>query len=98
MGDIDLDRFSYPVGVLANMRRIWGNLRLGRPAVARQYLGQELGSLRRLIGKRDWHNLRQHLNGFLYEPEPWPEGARTCGHGWTRRGARRSFYRRLGRR
>lgn len=30
---------------------------------------------------------RSYWNGYLAEPDPWPEGLRSCGHGWTRRRA-----------
>ena len=41
----------------------------------------------------DWRAVKNSFNGWMYEPTPWPEGARRCGTGWTQRRAVRSFFR-----
>jgi hypothetical protein len=102
----------YPVGVLANAQRAWQYLTLpgGRvPAVTRHNITwrwridraySEIYAVyrntRRFIRNRQWHDLRQHFNGYLAEPDPWPDGIglTRCGRGWTRSGAIMSLYRR----
>lgn len=44
-------------------------------------------TIRRHIRQQQWHELRQHFNGYLAEPDPWPTGLTRCGRGWTRRRA-----------
>jgi len=100
----------YPVGILANARRAWRYLTLParqfpaahRPPVTRQWrisrarseLYATWRTIRRHIRQRQWHELRQHFNGYLAEPDPFPDGLTRCGRGWTRRAALRSLERR----
>ena len=41
----------------------------------------------------NWRAVKNSFNGWMFEPVPWPEGARRCGSGWTQRRAVRSFWR-----
>lgn len=45
----------------------------------------------------NWRAVRMTFNGWMYEPDPWPEDARRCGTGWTKGRAVRSFARKNGR-
>lgn len=96
----------YPVGVLAHIRRAWRYLTLPvrqfpathRPVTWRWRASRAQSELyaawrttRRHIRQRQWHELRQTFNGYLAEPEPFPDGLTRCGRGWTRRAAVRSL-------
>lgn len=86
----------YPVGALANVIHAYGAARAGRWALVKNYWKSERRTIRRYVVGHDWHNLRQHLNGYLAEPYHWPtDGSLTkCGRGWTRAAAMRSLRKR----
>lgn len=104
MTEIDV----YPVGVLADLRHAWRYLtarrfpgpvkspgwgwRLER---ARVSLWSIPRTVARHVRSRDWRALKNTFNGYLAEPNPWPEGATRCGTGWTKRRALRSLRRRI---
>lgn len=78
----------YAVGLLRDLRRLrvtgeWGGLRYGL-----RYLG-------RRCRDRNWRGARGYFSGYLAEPERLSAAEWHCaGHGWTRGGAVRSFWRR----
>lgn len=76
-----LDNSIYPVGLLSDWKR--GRVRKG----IRNYLWGR-------IKARNWRAVKNYFNGYLYEPDPWPEHAQRCGSGWTRSRAVASFSRR----
>ena len=98
----------YPVGVLADIGRAWRYLTSRRfPATigppswtwrlrnARSSLRHARRSVARHIRRRQWRDLKNDFNGFLAEPDPWPDGIglTRCGSGWTRGRALRSLRR-----
>ncbi|MFW5415054.1 hypothetical protein J0910_00470 [Nocardiopsis sp. CNT-189] len=83
----------YLVGVLAAVHKAVRGVRGGRWDVARHHLASEGRYLARCVRERRWRALRQSFNGYLAEPDPWPEGLTLCGRGWTRRTALRSLRR-----
>lgn len=101
----------YRVGAWANLYRAWRYLTLPAarfpaatcPPVTARWRADRAYSeiyatyrtIRRHIHNRRWRELRQHFNGYLAEPTPWPDGIdlTRCGTGWTRRLAVRSLYR-----
>lgn len=68
----------YPVGLFRDVRQARVDRRRGRPAFRRL--------ARTALRRRAWRRV-SYWNGYLAEPSPWPDGLRTCGHGWTRRRA-----------
>jgi hypothetical protein len=100
----------YTVGALSNLRHAWRYLTFPaarfpaahKPPVtwrwridrAHSEVYATYRSIRRHIRNRQWHELRQHFNGYLAEPDPWPAGLTCCGRGLTRRAAVRSLHRR----
>lgn len=84
---------TYRVGLFSNMFHAWRSFRHVHVAYGWMYLKREVRQLWRYVRFGRWHELRMHLNGFLCEPEPFPEGAKRCGSGWTRNRARRSMAR-----
>lgn len=88
----------YPVGILHELIIARGMLRSREPWAWRQvryHAKYEIKHLVGLIVARKWHHLRNHLNGYLAEPTPWPAGLKRCGSGWTRRRALADLRRRI---
>lgn len=88
----------YPVGWLSALRRAWAGVRRGNGSESRWYwfsspLRQQLQFDLHRAREGNWRAVRQSLNGFLAEPQPWPTGLRRCGSGWTRKRALRSLAR-----
>lgn len=95
----------YPVGVLAaliRMQRCHNRAVIASTTVddrqamrrwARASLRNELARLAGHLAHRRWHSAKNTLNGYLAEPEPFPDMMRRCGSGWTPRRAVRSLYR-----
>lgn len=82
--------FLYPVGWLEALRYKPFGLKLQR-------LRREFRYCVRQARAGEWRAVRMTFNGWMYEPSPWPEHARRCGHGWTKTRAIRRFYRELAR-
>lgn len=90
----------YPVGILRDLlalRRAFARRDL--PDIARIHARQNVrGSISRMAGyvrAGKWHELKCHLNGYLAEPTPFPEGATRCGSGWTKKRALWSLRRQI---
>lgn len=49
----------------------------------------------RHLRRRQWRDLKNEFNGYLAEPDPFPEGVHRCGSGWTRKRALRSLRRQV---
>ncbi len=90
----------YPVGLLADLRIDWRNLR-NRKALRAAGVRPSLRirwTVRHLIGcmrAGNWRAVKNTFNGYLAEPRDWPEGLRRCGSGWTRKRALRSLERHI---
>ena len=75
----------YPVGYRANLAHYGladGTRRTWRYCLSR-------------ARRRDWRAVKNALNGYLAEPEPFPDGLQRCGSGWTRRRALADLRRRM---
>lgn len=88
----------YPVGMLAVLLRAWRYATHPNPPDwARRQAWAELRYtvvfLAGRIRDRNWRAVKSHFNGFLAEPDPWPEQLPRCGSGWTRRRAKASLRR-----
>ncbi|MCP3017283.1 hypothetical protein NGM33_28530 [Nocardiopsis dassonvillei] len=93
LADFTIDVYS--VGIWHDLARL--------PAEAR-HLGARIAwaRLRILAGRAltdirtgNWRALRNSLNAYLAEPDPWPDGLKGCGYGLTRAGALRKLRRRM---
>lgn len=70
----------YPVGLLRDLQH--RKMRSLRRALRRPLNAAKRG---------DWRAFRNYFNGYLAEPTPMPVHGRRCGHGWTKRRARRDL-------
>ena len=97
MADVDI----YPVGWLAALRSAWRYLTMPNPGgtFSRRFWWLNLRREWRYCVQRaragNWRAVRMSFNGYLAEPNPFPEGVRRCGSGWTRARARRSLERQI---
>jgi hypothetical protein len=90
----------YPVGLLADLLRDcrqirhWRKFRAagGKPTLHVRRTAKYLAYQAR---RRNWRAVKNTFNGYLAEPEPFPEGVHRCGTGWTRRRAMRSLERHM---
>lgn len=85
----------YPVGALASLLMIRRAVRDRRWSIVKHYIQRERQTLRRYRRNREWQNLKNHFNGYLCEPTPFPVGVTRCGSGWTKRRAARSMDRQI---
>lgn len=81
----------YPVGLFADLKRLRNDLAIRHPAAWRRFRLALALEGNRLRGRR-WRAAWNYFNGYLAEHQRL--GTR-CGHGWTRRRARRSLARHL---
>lgn len=86
----------YPVGLWRDWRQYRASpprrRRAGRAAVRRS-----VATPVRYAWRGEWRQAKNHLNGWLAEPDPFPPQLVRCGSGWTRRRALRDLDRRLAR-
>ncbi|MGC5033058.1 hypothetical protein [Micromonospora sp. DT229] len=91
-GPVDI----YPVGVLACLLRVRRAIATRRPDLIRWALIDLRVTARTLawrIRKGDWRAVKSAFNGYLAEPNPFPDHMSRCGSGWTKRRAMRSLRR-----
>lgn len=79
MADVRIE--VYPVGLLSDIKN--------------HKVRQGLRFLRSWIREGNWRAARNHFNGYLAEPCPFPPGVRRCGSGWTQARALRDLHRRM---
>jgi hypothetical protein len=94
---IVLDRVDvYSVGLLAAMQQDARHIRYWRMA-SRWYMPyavrREIRHIMRQIMRGNWRAVRSSFNGYLAEPNPFPERLYRCGSGWTKRRAMASLVR-----
>ena len=75
----------YPVGIMAELEVHWRCRKFWNP----------FKTSIMLIRKRGWHQLKNHYNGYLAEPDIMPNNLTRCGSGWTRARAMKDLKRRL---
>ena len=85
----------YPVGALKTMLMVRSALRHRNWRGAWNQLGHERRTIQRIIRFGKWRALKNHFNGYLCEPNPFPRGVTRCGSGWTKRRAARSMDRQI---
>ena len=91
----------YPVGWLATVLRVRRYLTHPELAGHRVQAWSEIRKSWRYtiyqLRRQNWRAVKNAFNGYLAEPEEFPDGdyRRRCGTGWTRARALRSLDRRL---
>lgn len=84
----------YPVGLLADLGQF---VHCPNRRTARRTLRRSVTTISRYVAAGRWDELRNYLNGYLAEPNPFPAGLTRCGSGWTRGRAFRDLQRRTAR-
>lgn len=82
MNDADV----YPVGLLRDLRLLFGRSRLDGSRMDWSRLRWIRRTVAEIVRKRDRRRLRNYLNGYLAEH---PGHAHNAGHAWTKRAAAR---------
>ena len=78
----------YPVGLLMDLQYL-------RSSGDWRSFAHRQRHLLRWAQERNWRAIRNHFNGYLAEPHPFPPGVERCGTGWTRNRSLRDLNRRM---
>lgn len=89
----------YRVGFFSEMQRLRGTMlhapKHGRWRQLRRDARYNVHRFGRWFRERKWHEMKSFFNGYLAEPDPFPDGVTRCGSGWTQQRALRSLRRQV---